>query len=546
MAESLDAFIGLAHQHVDQIVHAESLAGAMHAGQRLLRRFSGIPGLRRFDTGIAVAAGHRQRIIKVGQQRLAAAGGELAQTEHGIELVALDALARVVGFRAFQHLAQGNDILQAVHHPGIGRQAVASGAAGFLIVGLDTLRQVQVRNETHVRLVDAHAEGDGRDHDHALLVEEARLIAAAYLGRQPGMIRQRIQPLAGEIAGDFFHALARQAVNDAGIAGVFGAQETQQLLARAATALGNAVADVGAVETADEHARVAQTEARDDLAARGFVGGGGQRNARDVRKAFVQHRQLHVLGAEVVAPLRHAVRLVDGEQRNVGARQEIERAFQHQALGGHIEQIEFAVQQLLLDGARGFGIQRGIEKGGAHPGLLERRHLVLHERDQRRDDQPGSRQGDGRNLEAQRLAAAGGHEHQRIAAVHQRVDHLRLRRAELFVTEDGAEDGKRLVVHDELGYPRVLNSATCAACDAGFIDLLPRITALKSPGGLCQKRLEQCRMRMVPAVSICWTSFLTPKNNAPRKVHCRNRAAIMYLLYGPDPPSRVSAGMMGT
>jgi hypothetical protein len=88
----------------------------------------------------------------------------------------------------------------------------------------------------------------------------------------------------------------------------------------------------------------------------------------------------------------------------------------------------------------------GIKEGRAHAGLAQRRHLVLHERDQRRDDdaRPGAR--DGRNLEAQGLAAAGGHEHQRIAAAHEGIDHLRLRRAEMLVAENAAQNMQGFVV----------------------------------------------------------------------------------------------------
>jgi hypothetical protein len=35
-----------------------------------------------------------------------------------------------------------------------------------------------MRDEAHVGLVDAHAEGDRRHHDHAVLAQEARLVAA--------------------------------------------------------------------------------------------------------------------------------------------------------------------------------------------------------------------------------------------------------------------------------------------------------------------------------------------------------------------------------
>ncbi len=76
------------------------------------------------------------------------------------------------------------------------------------------------------------------------------------------------------------------------------------------------VADVRAVEARHEDPRVVEREALDDLGARLRIGGGGERDARHVREALVQQRKLQVLGPEVVAPLRDAVRLVDREQRD--------------------------------------------------------------------------------------------------------------------------------------------------------------------------------------------------------------------------------------
>jgi hypothetical protein len=55
--------------------------------------------------------------------------------------------------------------LQAIDHPGISGLAVSSGSAGFLIIGLNALGQIQMGNEAHIRLIDTHAECDGRD-DH--------------------------------------------------------------------------------------------------------------------------------------------------------------------------------------------------------------------------------------------------------------------------------------------------------------------------------------------------------------------------------------------
>ena len=51
--------------------------------------------------------------------------------------------------------------------------------------------QVEVGDEAHVGLVDAHAEGDRRHHHHAVLAQEAVLVPAPRVGVEPGVIGQR-------------------------------------------------------------------------------------------------------------------------------------------------------------------------------------------------------------------------------------------------------------------------------------------------------------------------------------------------------------------
>ena len=88
----------------------------------------------------------------------------------------LDTLMPLVTVGVVEHLLEENYILQPVCHPGVCRQTISTCAAGFLIVGFQRLRQVQVRNETHVRLVDAHAERNGCHHDQAFLIKKALLV----------------------------------------------------------------------------------------------------------------------------------------------------------------------------------------------------------------------------------------------------------------------------------------------------------------------------------------------------------------------------------
>ena len=129
-------------------------------------------------------------------------------------------------------------------------------------------------------------------------------------------------------------------------------------------------------------------------------------------------------------PLRHAVRLVDGEHRDPGAAVEQPHGgVGPQPLGREVEQVELAGPELLLDDLARPRVLRRVEEVRADAELAQRLHLVLHERDERRDDHPGARPDQRGDLVAQRLAAAGRHQHERVVARDDvRDDLLLLRR----------------------------------------------------------------------------------------------------------------------
>ena len=79
---------------------------------------------------------------------------------------------------------------------------------------------------------------------------------------------------------------------------------------------------------------------------------------------------------------------------------------------------------------------RRVEEPGPHAERRQGVDLVLHERDQRGDDHAGARAHERGDLVAQRLAAAGRHEHEGVAAAHDGVDDLGLLAAERVVAAD--------------------------------------------------------------------------------------------------------------
>ena len=196
------------------------------------------------------------------------------------------------------------------------------------------------------------------------------------------MIRQRREALIAQECRDFFNLLARQAIDDAGIAAPLG-KKRQQLLAR--LLLGHdAVENVRSVEARQEALGVLQMQAFDDFFAGTFVGGGSQRDARHSREQLGQLPELQILATEVMTPLRHTVRFVDGEQRNVETLQEGQHAWLHQTLGRQIEHLHFTALDPRCQITLLFGTQRGVQRGGRHAQLFEGGNLVIHQGDQRR------------------------------------------------------------------------------------------------------------------------------------------------------------------
>ena len=177
-----------------------------------------------------------------------------------------------------------------------------------------------------------------------------------------------------------------------------------------------------------------------ELTVGGLGGRRGQRDPRDAREGVGQHRQPHVVGAEVVAPLGDAVRLVDRDEGEPGTLQQVDGAGEHKTLRRHIKQIDLAGQQLLLDGLGLVPLERGVEVGRTDSDGLERGDLIGHERDQRGDDHARAAAQQRGDLIAQRLAAAGGHQHHGVPAAGDLLDDLGLLAAERVVPEDGRED----------------------------------------------------------------------------------------------------------
>ena len=137
------------------------------------------------------------------------------------------------------------------------------------------------------------------------------------------------------------------------------------------------------------------------------------------------------------------MRLVDGEERGARFRQQIETARRDQPLGRDVDEIEIPGAHRALDIGRFGEIEARIEMGRAHAQLAQRVHLILHQRDQRRDHDAETGPQQRWNLIAKRLAAARRHQDQRIAARRHMRDDVGLLAAKLGIAECLAQHRER-------------------------------------------------------------------------------------------------------
>ena len=299
-------------------------------------------------------------------------------------------------------------------------------------------------DEAHIGFVDAHTKGNGGAHDQAFLTQEAALVGGPLRRRQAGVVGQCGIALGRQPGGGFLHLLARQAVNNASLPAAVGEKGMQ--LAAGIIFLDHAVANVRAVEAGQEDACFAQAEAVQHLVACRLVGGGRQRNARYLGITLVQGGELQVFRAEIVPPLGYAMGLVNGEQGEFSCRVEgIEQsqgAFEHEALGSNVDQVELAAEHGLFDGLCVTPVECRVEDGGFDAELGQRIDLILHQGDQGGNDDGAAGAEQGRYLIAQTFAAPRWHEDQCVAALADVVDDFGLRAAKGGVAEDVAQEGE--------------------------------------------------------------------------------------------------------
>ena len=179
----------------------------------------------------------------------------------------------------------------------------------------------------------------------------------------------------------------------------------------------------------------AEAQLADDVGA--DIGGGGGRDGEDgdVGEAVERVPDVEVVGAKVVSPLADAVRLVDCEKGQFRAGDRLEECRVPESFRGNVHELVVAVRHRREAEVHFVGRDGRVEEGGGDVAFFECGDLILHQGDERRDDERRAREEKGGELVTEGLAGASRHDDDGVASVDDLLDGLVLPVSEGVIAE---------------------------------------------------------------------------------------------------------------
>ena len=271
-----------------------------------------------------------------------------------------------------------------------------------------------MHHEPHVRLVHAHAERDRRDDDGHAVAGEVLLRLPSNLRRQSRVVGARPPPSSGERRRHVLRLLPGEAVDDGRIPPTPLQQHVQ--LPLDVVLRPHRVAQVRAVEARHEHLGPLEVELLHDVPPHPLRRRRRQRQQRRPREHVAKLPQVAVVRPELVPPLGDAMRLVDGDQAHPQPAQEPAKPLDGQPLRRDVQDLDESLSNLPHHPLDVPQRKRAVNKPSRNAIGVQPVHLVLHQRDQRRDHQRHPIHRQRRQLVAQRLPTARRHQQQRVPA----------------------------------------------------------------------------------------------------------------------------------
>ena len=185
------------------------------------------------------------------------------------------------------------------------------------------------------------------------------------------------------------------------------------------------VIKVGAVERALELLGVHDAQAFLDVSTH-FVGS-CRREGNDwsVANSVDGGADVAIFRSEIMSPLRNAMSLINGIKRNLDLFEKGDILILVERFWSHIKQFGLPAANIVDDLLNGCLVERGVEvvsQSLLFADAIHHIHLVLHQRDEWRDDNSCAFHNERRQLIAQTFPTACRHQHKRVVSSKQILD----------------------------------------------------------------------------------------------------------------------------
>ena len=326
----------------------------------------------------------------------------------------------------------------AVHQVGAAHRSVAPRAANLLVVAFKRRRQPGVNHRADVGLVDAHAEGDGGHHHLQFSSLKCGMHSFPRRRIEPRMV-SRGGNSERKLLGQLLRHFARCRINNRRTALGAGQQAADRPRPLRHGKLHHLDGQIVAPEAVNELRGLDHSQLLHNVGLHRWRGRSRQRQHRSRTQRGQVLAEHPVIGTEVVAPLRDAMRLVNGDQRRLALGQHLAEARNPQTLRRNEEELQRSREVIHAGLPRLRPVEAGVNPCNAQSQRRELGCLVFHQSDQRRDDQRRSSQRNRRQLVAERLAKASRHDQNQIAPVNGSAADCLLIGAEARKAEDRAQ-----------------------------------------------------------------------------------------------------------
>ena len=346
MMVSQDLVRLLTDDEVDHIVGTEILLDGQNGCQSRYQLILGLYLSLRMQTVVAVAAVIlRIDFSEVMEKHLTATDGGFRIGSSLYEQLSANIL---LGHRLTLHkLIQFLKILIRIEGDTETLAAVTPGSSRLLVIAFQRLRDVVVYHEAHIGLIDTHTEGDG-GHDDVDVFHQEGILRLCTGGRvESCMVGRSLDVVGSQDGCQLLHLLARQAIDDAALTGML-LDKLDDVLIHILGLRPHLVIKVRTIKRTLELRSIEDTQVLLDVAAHLVRCRRRQRNNGCLAYLVDNRTDTAVFRAEVMAPFRNTMRLIDGIERDLHRLQELHIVLLRQRLGGDIQQFGVSCQDVCL------------------------------------------------------------------------------------------------------------------------------------------------------------------------------------------------------